>query len=518
MEKKCVTEALIVLAFGVFLCLAIYMEIPAKTYGKDKFSDPDLGENRLLEMPKIQEAPEEDSEEPRPIADLSGAFSVILQGVTREFIAGYVIDETFLMWLDAQYGDDLIISLAYCVLEDRMDLDEWYALTGNSIHVLWLRFCQDTGFQDYRLENVYWRETAKAGETVISFAGDFNFAEDWCTTEYMNQQPNGVYDCFSSDLLEEMQTSDLLLMNNEFVYSARGSALLGKAYTFRADPKMVDMLSVFGADIVTLANNHVYDYGNEGLLDTLRYLEQAGMPYVGAGRNLEEASKSVAFVANGRKITIVSASEIERATKYTREATETESGVLKTLNPDRFLQIIRDADAVSDYVIAVVHWGTEGALKQDGAQERLAAQYVQAGADAVIGGHPHRLQGADYKEGVPIAYSLGNFWFSDGTLYTTLAQLVISEDGAIRLRFLPCIQKELTTCLITDEEEKAEFYHYLASISGNIGLDEAGNVYDKSAEDYPAEKIVYNNEGNKTRITGLKDNEGRTIDIVGNLK
>lgn len=503
------------MAFAAFLCMVGY---------DDCF--PDIQVVKAAEVSVIgTEVPEDAdatqmTEELPQIRDLTEAFEVILQGATKEFIAGYVIDQAFLMWLDAQYGDDFIIDLAYCVLDGEMDVAFWYEKTGASMHVLWLRFCQDSGFQNYRLDNVYWQETASPAEAVFSFTGDFNFAEGWYTTEYMKAQPGGIGDCFSANLLEEMQKSDVLIMNNEFAYAkeGRGAAVPGKAYTFRAEPETVELLKVFGADAVTLANNHVYDYGEVGLLDTLSCLEEAGMPYLGAGKDIDEASKILYYVVNGRKVAIVSATQIERTTQYTREATETSCGVFKTLHPERFLQVIKQAKANSDYVIAVVHWGTEGNLMPENSQRELARKYVEAGVDVIIGGHPHRLQGINYIEGVPVAYSLGNFWFSNGTLYTTLAQVVISEDGSLGIRFLPCVQKKLVTSLLTGEEEQAGFYQYLAAISSGIGVDAEGNIYDKTAEDYPAEKIAYDSEVCTTEIRGVMDNEGNAIDIVGNLK
>jgi poly-gamma-glutamate synthesis protein (capsule biosynthesis protein) len=223
------------------------------------------------------------------------------------------------------------------------------------------------------------------------------------------------------------------------------------------------------------------------------------------------------YVANGQKIAILSATEIERSTQYTREATERRSGVLKTLDPEYFVSLIEKAKADSDYVIVFVHWGTEGTLFPDKSQQSLAEQYVQAGADAVIGSHPHRLQGTWYVEGVPVAYSLGNFWFSDATLYTTLAQVVITDDG-LTLRYLPCVQEDLTTRLLTEDDEKEEFYQYLAAISGNIGIDEAGNVYDKKSENYSENIIAYDSDTASTPIRALYDNDGYVIDIVGNRR
>lgn len=510
MRKGCISKALIVLVFAMSLCISVGYDGSVVTQGKTVYETGKGSEPAVTQI----------AEEPAHVTDLTEAFDVILSGATKEFIAGYAVDESFLMWLDAQYGDELVIQLAYRVLDDEMNQEIWYEETGNSIHVLWLRFCQDSGFYGYQLDNVYWQETASPDEVVIGFTGDFNFAEDWHTTEYMRNQQGGIEDCFSEELLHEMQASDILIMNNEFVYmeEGRSTALPGKEYTFRAEPETVKLLEAFGVDAVTLANNHVYDYGETGLLDTMNHLGKAKIPYVGAGADMDEASKILYYVANGRKIAIVSASQIERTLSYTKEATATQAGVLKTLNPDKFLGVIKKADANSDYVIAVPHWGTEGTLYPDTSQLALAESFVQAGADAVIGSHPHRLQGVGYVDNVPVAYSLGNFWFSDGTLYTTVAQVVIQKDGVVGMRFLPCEQRGFVTSLLTAPEEKDGFYQYLAAISMGVGMDAEGNVYEKKAAGYPISDIRYDSDISTVTIFGLIDNEGNAIDIVGNRK
>lgn len=508
MKKWCVYKALVVLVFAGVLCISVRFGSRMETYGETingiGTEEPELTVTQM---------------ELTHMTDLTEAFDVILNGATKEFIAGYAVDEAFFMWLDAVYGDEVIVELAYHVLDYEMEPEVWYELTGNSIHVLWLEFCQASGFQQYRLEHVYWQETKSPSEVVISFTGDFNLAEEWSTTDYRKTQ-QGLEDCFSENLLEIMQESDIMIMNNEFIYmeEGRSEALPGKDYTFRAEPEAVELLQVFGADAVTLANNHVYDYGEIGLLDTMNHLSEAGIPYVGAGENIDEASKILYYVANGRKIAIVAASQIEKTIQYTKEATENSAGVLKTLNPSRFLRVIELADANSDYVIAVPHWGTEGTLYPDDSQRMLAESFVRAGADVVIGGHPHRLQGAAYVEGVPVAYSLGNFWFSDGTLYTTVAQVKITDSGELRLCFLPCEQKNMVTSLLTEQEDKDGFYHYLAAISSDIGIDAEGNVYDREEEDYQIKEIIYDSNSSTTGILGVTDNEGYAIDIVGNRK
>ena len=154
--------------------------------------------------------------------------------------------------------------------------------------------------------------------------------------------------------------------------------------------------------------------------------------------------KIVYFIANGRKIAIVAATQIERSYSYTKEATKDSPGVLKTLKPDKFTEVIRKAKSNSDIVIAYPHWGTEGNHSYGADQKELAEAFVSAGADVIIGGHTHCLQGIAYIEDVPVLYSLGNFWFNNKTLDTGVAQVRIQKDGSIRLRFLPCIPVSYT--------------------------------------------------------------------------
>lgn len=407
-------------------------------------------------------------------------YEQLLDCATKEFIGSYPVDETFLSWFEKTYGKDALEQVAGETRKESMDVNIWYEAAGESIHVLWLRFCEAMGIMDYYLENVQFKDTNRLGETTLAFSGDINFDEDYVTTRHMDAQPNGILDCFSENLLSEMKHMDVMMLNNEFTYSTRGEALAGKAYTFRANPERVSLLSVFGTDIVGIANNHVYDYGEVALLDTMNTLTQAGIPYIGAGANLQEAKKGYSFVCNGRKITIVAATQIERSLNYTKEATETQAGVLKTLNPTIFCQVIEEEKQHSDYVIVFVHWGTEGDNHYGSDQKNLALHFVSAGADAIIGGHTHCLQGFDMIDDVPIIYSLGNFWFSSETLYTGLAKVIISEDDGLNLQFLPCIQENLKTSLVTDEWQKQTILSFMQNISapgvkvledGRIALD-----------------------------------------------
>jgi poly-gamma-glutamate synthesis protein (capsule biosynthesis protein) len=202
---------------------------------------------------------------------------------------------------------------------------------------------------------------------------------------------------------------------------------------------------------------------------------------VGAGDNLQEAEEPVYFIANGRKIAIVAATQIERSTNYTKEATDSSAGVLKTLNPQKYIQVIEKAKANADYVICYVHWGTEGKSTYEADQTALAEAFIAAGADAIVGGHTHCLQGVDVLDGVPIFYSLGNFYFSQevempADYNTGVAQLVIQSDGTLEARFLPCSFSEGVLSLLDAGQQYQDILNQLTAISDGDTFDEEGYI------------------------------------------
>lgn len=465
---------------GILLVMLFCMMVCGCTKDTKESASDNVRQNHLEQTvsEEVNESDASGDQSTNQINDLTDSIEQILEHAAKEFVGGYLVDESFFMWLSKQYGDECIYNLEDAVMENVQNSESWYEITGKSIHVLWLEYCEHTGFQSYMLENVYWKECTDEHQVVLDFTGDINLSEGWSTTEYMDIQANGIEDCMSASLLSEMRGTDILMINNEYTYSTRGTPLEGKAYTFRANPQRVSVLDTLGADIVSVANNHVYDYGEEALVDTLETLENAGIPYVGAGRNITDAMKPVSFIANGRKITIVSATQIERSTNYTKEATEDSPGVLKTLKPDKFISVIEKARKNSDYVIVFVHWGTEGTNQYGSDQVTLGQQFIDAGADVIIGGHTHCLQGFAYYEGKPIIYSLGNFWFNNQKLDTGLSQVVIHTDtNQIDFRFLPCIQQGCVTSLVEDAGEKQRILDFMQEISApGVTVDGEGYV------------------------------------------
>ena len=330
---------------------------------------------------------------------------------------------------------------------------------------------------DYMVENnIYAKEAADPDEVTITFAGDILFDDQYAVMARVVQNGGDITYGIEPALINEMQSADIMMLNNEFPYSDRGEPLEDKQFTFRASTSSVSYLNELGVDIVSLANNHAYDYGEAAFLDTMTTLEDAGIIYVGAGHNLEEARKPVCYIINNMKIAIVSATQIERLDNPdTKGATDTSAGVFRCWNGDNLLETIREAKENNDFVIAYLHWGTENEEEIDWAQEKQAAEVAEAGADLIIGDHTHCLQQINIVKGVPVVYSLGNFWFNSKTLDTGMIKVTLDENGLKSCQFIPCLQSGSKTVLLQGEEKK-RVLDYMQSISAGIKIDEDGYV------------------------------------------
>lgn len=320
---------------------------------------------------------------------------------------------------------------------------------------------------------------------TVAFAGDVNFDENWNTMDYYRRQENGIYDCIDPQLIQMMQEANLMCLNLECSISSEGSPMDGKKYTFRADPSRVEILKELGVDVANLANNHVYDYGKDAFLDTLALLTADEIPYVGAGADAEDAQKPFYTEIDGKTVAIVSAT---RAEKYilTPEATGTEPGVFRCYDMEQLLEAVRQADTRADMVIAYIHWGTEYSEELEDAQITGAKELIEAGADAVLGAHPHCLQGMEFYKGVPVLYSLGNYWFNEKTLDSVLVKLhFYGNDGEQHLDtiLVPARQENHYTRLLTESEETAAWREHVIRMSPSpVQIDEKGILRDGNQE------------------------------------
>lgn len=312
---------------------------------------------------------------------------------------------------------------------------------------------------------------------ILDFAGDINFNEGSYPVARYDSKKKGILGGLSSDLVKEMKSANIMMLNNEFAYSTRGKKAANKSFTFRAKPSRVNILKEMGVDIVSLANNHALDYGRDALKDTFKTLDQAGIDYIGAGMNMDRAKSPIYYTVKNKKIAYVAASRVVFATDW--YATDSRLGMIGTYDPTLFIKSIREAAKKSDYVIAYLHWGVERKSYPESYQRALARKYIDAGADLVVGCHPHVLQGFEYYKGKPIAYSLGNFWFNNANQNTGLLKLYLNEGGKTRLQILPAKAKNAYTYLIKDTSSKKQYWKTMQKLSYGVTIDRNGFIKEK---------------------------------------
>ncbi len=277
---------------------------------------------------------------------------------------------------------------------------------------------------------------------------------------------------FAAELAEISRAADLCMINLEMPFSLRGVAMEGKQYTFRADPKYVSFLDYMGADVVTLANNHTLDFGRDALADTLTTLDEAGIGRVGAGADIEEAAAPYIAEIRGKTVAVFGASRVVPSTSW--YADEDKSGLFTCYDSRRLLAGIEAARESADHIIVYIHWGEELEPLPQPYQTSLAYACIDAGADVVIGSHPHVLQGLEIYKGKLIAYSLGNFVFSNS--YKETAALRVELDGeTVRTQAVPCWIVNLKTGL-ADEKQQESLRRMWEGISFGITLNEDNYV------------------------------------------
>jgi poly-gamma-glutamate synthesis protein (capsule biosynthesis protein) len=242
--------------------------------------------------------------------------------------------------------------------------------------------------------------------------------EEWVDGLRAKGQSGPVVDGWGfSEVKPLFAGADLVLVNLECPFTTRGEPI-PKNFNFRAKPSTVSVLVDAGVRVVSLANNHLMDYGADGVADTIATLDGAGIAHFGAGANLAEARRPAIVQVGGLRIAflgylILGEKHPEPAVVW---ATETTAGVAG--HPSDWTAVERmvredvaAAKGQADLVIPFFHWGREGSKGPDAYQIALAKAAVESGAAAVLGSHPHVLHGMERIGKAPVFYSLGNFVF-----------------------------------------------------------------------------------------------------------
>jgi poly-gamma-glutamate synthesis protein (capsule biosynthesis protein) len=232
-----------------------------------------------------------------------------------------------------------------------------------------------------------------------------------------------------------LKSGDLTVGNLEAPLSSGGEEYRDKRFRYRAAPQAATALKEAGFSVLTLANNHMLDYGRTGLADTLHNLDAAGIPHSGAGEDLAAARREAVVAAKGKRVAFLSYSLTEPKAFYAGNGRAgTAPGYLSYITRD-----IGRVRPLVDYVVVSFHWGTEMATTPKPYQVTVAHRAIDAGADLVLGHHPHVLQGAERYRGGVIFYSLGNFAFGTASRAATRSVIarITLNDGVEAVELIP---------------------------------------------------------------------------------
>jgi poly-gamma-glutamate capsule biosynthesis protein CapA/YwtB (metallophosphatase superfamily) len=286
------------------------------------------------------------------------------------------------------------------------------------------------------------RVAVRARPVLLTAVGDINLGDG----------PGALIDAFGprypwTGTAKMLRAADVAFGNLECAVSVRGSPV-PKEFNFRGRPSALTAVAGYaGFDVLNLANNHTGDYGTQALLDTVSNVRRLGMQAVGAGGSLASAAEPRVVRRLGLRIAFVGFSNILPADFY---AGPSKAGT-QPATPELIAQGVRHAKRKADLVIATFHWGIERSPTADPRQVAFAQTALAAGADAVIGAHPHVLQPI-VRVGAKrlVAYSLGNFVFgasSASTTRTGILRLKLSARGVEGHRLVPAVIRAVRPAL-----------------------------------------------------------------------
>jgi poly-gamma-glutamate synthesis protein (capsule biosynthesis protein) len=305
----------------------------------------------------------------------------------------------------------------------------------------------------------------KTQSISVSFVGDILLAGH--VGEKINK--DGVNYPFTK-IRPILYSSDFSIGNLESAVGISGVANGNKQYAFRADPKVLKGVKWSGIDILSVANNHVLDYGPDAFKETLDGIRSEGMYYVGAGKDIDEAYSPAIVEKHGQKIAIFAVSRVVPSVDW--HAGKNWRGVASIYNPDKLIDRMKSIRGQVDMIAVYLHWGVEKESMPKSYQRGLARQLIDSGADIVIGSHPHVLQGFEFYKGKLIAYSLGNFVFTNLNNETLILNVNYNQDGTQSVRIIPCLIKNYRPEMIETDKEKKEFYKMIEKRSFGVKVEE----------------------------------------------
>jgi poly-gamma-glutamate synthesis protein (capsule biosynthesis protein) len=296
------------------------------------------------------------------------------------------------------------------------------------------------------------QEAAHPDVALIAAAGDttlgFNLQDQFDERAAAGISRDLLFPLYLSGVKPLLDWADLAIVNLECPFTERG-AKLPKNFNFRARRELVQILREGSVDAVTLANNHLMDFGAEGVTDTIETLDRAGILHFGAGADLEQARRPLIVERGGVRLGFLGYYfQDARDMREPREVYASKSGAgvagcytdlacMRAMMEQDLERLLPSVDAA----IPFFHWGHEGSTEVRDYQIELAHRAVDLGCRAVLGAHPHRFQGVEDYRGAPVLYSLGNFVFGGNKdpedKLSAIARMRVPKSGAVEVELAP---------------------------------------------------------------------------------
>jgi len=236
----------------------------------------------------------------------------------------------------------------------------------------------------------------------VLVTGDFCPAMD--PPPFMPGASKGLHELYGGGL-DLIRQSDLAITNLECPLTNSSQAISKIGPSLKAPPECIQSLAEAGFGLVTLANNHIYDYGRQGLIDTLEVCRKYKLETVGADETLIKSQQTWFTKINGRVLAVVNIAENEW------NSATLQHGGSHPMNIINNARTIRAAAETSEFVLLIIHGGNELFTYPSPRTVEQYRFYAEQGATAIVAHHPHCIQGYEVHRGVPIFYSLGNFIF-----------------------------------------------------------------------------------------------------------
>lgn len=306
-------------------------------------------------------------------------------------------------------------------------------------------------------------------ELVLSFAGDIMF--DRSVAGFIKSKGE---DYVFQGYEKQFKSSDIVFGNLETSLSNSGQPNIDKEYSFRSSPKLAPFMKKYNFTAMSIANNHSLDYGRAAFVESMKILKENGISYGGGGHNKKEATDGVIMERKGLNIGFIAFSGVIPNVDW--YAGEKRAGIIGAykVHEAEVLKAVSELDSKCDVLVVSIHWGKEGATTVRAQESELAHKLVDAGADVIMGHHPHVVQNFELYNDKLILYSLGNFIFttsySEISNKTILATAKFDKSGKLKsVEAVPGIIKGGRPFPM-DEVSGRAYMDYLNGININIKL------------------------------------------------